>query len=144
MPRELTGAGELINGSTVYAVPRAPEVRRLDRLLRLDDLSRGLLLGGMGAVRGPHASLQSFRRGPVAVTARVRVGPPVRPPASQSDIRRLNASWSEFRRLQADPRTRMCVRRRVRKSVLFAKHIAGRRGSAPGPYRRTQDSQWSC
>lgn len=43
-------------------------------------------------------------------------------------------------------RTKECVRRRQRKSVLFALKVAGRRrhhGSG-GSYRRRPESQWSC
>lgn len=37
-----------------------------------------------------------------------------------------------------------CLRRRRRREVLFALKRAGRRGSAPGPYRRTKFSSYSC
>lgn len=37
-----------------------------------------------------------------------------------------------------------CVRRKERKSVLFAEGVAGRRGSAPGPYRRNVFSSYRC
>lgn len=41
-------------------------------------------------------------------------------------------------------RASVCVSRLQRKQVLFARGIAGRRGSAPGPYHRNMDSQRSC
>lgn len=50
--------------------------------------------------------------------------------------------WSS--RAVLDPRTRICVARHVRKSVLFARGVAGRGGGHHGPYRRTKDSFFSC
>lgn len=38
----------------------------------------------------------------------------------------------------------VCRTRAARREVLFARKVAGRRGSAPGPYRRTLDSQVRC
>lgn len=40
-------------------------------------------------------------------------------------------------------RTRICIRRKVRREVLFALDLHGRHG-AGGSYNRTQDSQYSC
>lgn len=41
-------------------------------------------------------------------------------------------------------RVTVCMRRRERREVLWARGLAGRSGSAPGPYRRGPDSAWSC
>lgn len=41
-------------------------------------------------------------------------------------------------------RVRMCVRRAIRRRVLFARFVAGRRGRSPGPYRRNGFSQFGC
>lgn len=39
---------------------------------------------------------------------------------------------------------RYCIQRGMRREVLFARGVAGRRGSAPGPYRRKESSNWRC
>lgn len=39
---------------------------------------------------------------------------------------------------------RYCMQRHSRREVLFARGVAGRRGSAPGPYRRKESSNWRC
>lgn len=41
-------------------------------------------------------------------------------------------------------RVRFCVQRSQRREVLFALNRAGYSGSAPGRYRRTQNSQYRC
>lgn len=56
--------------------------------------------------------------------------------------------WAQLRRLQmAAPRKVLfCVRRRVRREVLFAAGIGGTRGlrGRRGRYRRTQESSFTC
>lgn len=73
-------------------------------------------------------------------TTRVVYGPkpslPL-PPSRRTQFLGLN-------RLLANPRVTMCVRRKQRREVLFAMRRAGFSGSAPGPYRRTNNSSWSC
>lgn len=151
MPRSLFDAGEPLS-LALPEVPRVPEVRRLHRLALLSDSSDALsLLRGMGSEPVPHVgSLARRRRGVLAgpvLFPRRRLSHP--PPASPFDLHHLNRSWSEFRRLQiASPgKVDFCVRRKVRRSVLFAKGIGGRRHSAPGrggSYYRRQESAWSC
>lgn len=50
-------------------------------------------------------------------------------------------------KMLAPKRVLFCIRRKVRREVLFALRRAGFRGSGPGKggrYRRTQDSQYRC
>lgn len=48
-------------------------------------------------------------------------------------------------RLQLPKRDLVCVRRKVRRGVMFARSVAGRSGSAwPKPRRRSIDSSYSC
>lgn len=62
--------------------------------------------------------------------------------------RRLAQSWRAFNVLAVPvPRkVAFCVRRHVRRSVLFATGVAGRRRSPGrgGSYRRTESSAWRC
>lgn len=46
--------------------------------------------------------------------------------------------------IRAPLKVRFCLRRKERREVLFAKRKVGYRGSSPGPYRRTANSQWRC
>lgn len=48
--------------------------------------------------------------------------------------------------LRVPSRVRFCIRRKERRSILFAYRKVGYRGSSPGRrgYRRVQDSQYSC
>lgn len=46
--------------------------------------------------------------------------------------------------LRVPAKVAFCVRRKQRREVLFSLRVAGRRGSAPGPYRRTPDSYYTC
>lgn len=55
------------------------------------------------------------------------------------------ADWAAFRKLPAlDHRTRVCVSRRVRRGVLFAFNVAGKRGLGRGGVRRSVDSSYGC
>lgn len=50
-------------------------------------------------------------------------------------------------RIKEPEAVRFCVQRKVRRGVLFARDVAGRRHSAPGrggKYRRSVHSLWSC
>lgn len=66
----------------------------------------------------------------------VRVGPSPRPLQA---FRGFNVL-----RFPAPGKVLACVRRRMRREVMFAKQIAGRRGLGTGGVRRTADSAWSC
>lgn len=46
--------------------------------------------------------------------------------------------------LQAPAGAFLCAQRQIRKEVLFAKSVAGKRGGSPGPYRRNWKSERSC
>lgn len=47
--------------------------------------------------------------------------------------------------MRSPGRVDFCVRRKVRKEVLFARGVAGRSGGSPKRnYERTQNSQYSC
>lgn len=58
--------------------------------------------------------------------------------------KRIAASWREFNVLRADPRQSFCVRRAVRRNVLFARGVAGRRGLGRHGVRRSVSSAWRC
>lgn len=111
--------------------------RFLDPLAQLR--SRVASLWGYGAHK-PHASLLRPANASVRVSAAV----------GRSPIRPLQAlrpsTWDGLASLRVPvPRqAAFCVRRKLRREVMFAKHVAGRRGSAPGPYHRTADSHWTC
>lgn len=146
-------AGEPTDGSTGLGAPR-PNVHRLSgvaRLLDLDERYSGRPLAGVwGPPRGPHASpVVPGRAGRRGATVSARVGPPRRPLKAIRQRRTdVAADWRAFSVLRAMPRNvGFCVARRVRRSVLFALGVGGRRGSArggSGGYRRTVTSQWSC
>lgn len=46
--------------------------------------------------------------------------------------------------LRVPKKVLFCIKRKARRSVLFAWRKVGFRGSSPGPYRRTQNSMWRC
>lgn len=46
-------------------------------------------------------------------------------------------------RIAVPSKVKFCIVRKVRREVLFARDVAGRRGLS-GPYRRNQNSQYSC
>lgn len=74
---------------------------------------------------------------------RASVGLPVtvpRPPARQSKRQALLSAF----RPQASPVSTPCKQRQTRKEVIFASGVGGVRRSAPGPYRRTNLSNYSC
>lgn len=66
------------------------------------------------------------------------------PPRVSRPAKRGSFSPLSLLRIFSPKRVVFCVRRKIRKEVLFALGRAGFRGSSPGPYRRTQDSQYKC
>lgn len=127
-------AGEASFPST-RSVPR-DGVRRLSWVDLVESIP-SVSKPGYGAGQ-PHDYLVRRRR---------RLPVPVRvPPVPHPFARQRAASWQAFRllKVRVPSRVRFCVQRHQRKQVLFARGVAGRRGSAPGPYRRTENSQWRC
>lgn len=97
---------------------------------------------GMGGGPAPHASPRARQ-----VVRVVRAGPlVVRAPVTPLQARRRKADWLAFRQLRitAPGSVAFCVRRKVRREVMFAKQIAGRRGLGRGGVRRSESSNWSC
>lgn len=124
------------------------------RLLQLDTYGRPesrLELSLLG-VKGARAPFASPRRSPaVRLGSRAPVArrASLAPPAHASQFRFPRRSWSSFNAVTfREPRKEViCVRRSARRGVLFARGVAGRRGSAPGrnsSYHRNQFSSWSC
>lgn len=89
------------------------------------------------------------------------------PPLSQGypDPVRQRSSWSRFLQygfpsaprysrkegrsfnvlqMLTPSRVAFCVRRKMRREVLFSYRRIGFSGSSPGPYRRNQNSQYRC
>lgn len=91
---------------------------------------RPLLVSTWSTTRSPHLA----RPGQVLSPLR---------PRSESRGRELRPPMYQLR-MSAPSRSSFCHRRKERRQVLFAIRRAGYSGSAPGPYRRTQDSQYSC
>lgn len=117
----------LVHRFTEFDHPSA--VRRIDALLP-----------GYGAGE-PHEDLWRIRRRRLVV------------PSASGSVRRFHsaspqvrASWQSLNVLRFPfPRSvDVCVKRKTRRNVLFAKGVAGRRGGSPGPYKRTVFSAWSC
>lgn len=97
---------------------------------------------GYGAGQ-PHVSPYVRRRLPgVGATGQARRA--FTPPRLLQAQRRID--WHAFQqlRVRVPARVRFCVQRHQRKQVLFALKVAGRRGSAPGPYRRREEFNWRC
>lgn len=84
-----------------------------------------------------------------SVSRRIRLRPrsvSLYPPLAKQPLRSVGVIPSllwhvQLRRPSA---VKFCVQRSSRREVLFARGVAGRRGSAPGPYRRTQRSYYGC
>lgn len=66
-----------------------------------------------------------------------------KPPSTKPPLRLLS-QWMRVLQIRAPSRVGFCVRRKVRKEVLFAKRVAGRRGLGRRGVRFTQDSQYRC
>lgn len=130
------------------ATPQVPRVLSpIQKLLR-DELyssrpvpkARAVLDYSWG--RGP-AVLEERRR------ARRALPRSIPPPHAKRLDRRLfiKGWWNKLNRLQAKPYQLFCVKRKVRRSVLFAKRVAGYKRRSPGSgggYRRSITSQWRC
>lgn len=48
--------------------------------------------------------------------------------------------YREFGMVEFNP----CEKIKERKEVLFAKGVAGKKGSAPGPYKKRSKIKWDC
>lgn len=128
-----------------------PTVHRslVQRLAALDSFAKGdwISPGGYGGA-SPHASQR--RRSPlVKVGGTAYRGRAVTPPPSMQARRLISSSWRAFNTLQfRNPQKEViCVRRAVRRNVLFAMGRAGsgRSGWSRGTrYRRTPFSQYRC
>lgn len=133
----------------IHSLPEVPRPGVYRRALVADiygdDLARLLLprtdlsitsSGPWGMGRQPHGSLRRLQV--------PRWGAPPRG-AHRPTIPPLQA-WAGLNVLrERHPQSVVhCVRRKVRRSVLFARDVAGRRGGSPGPYHRNEFSQWSC
>lgn len=87
----------------------------------------------------------ALRQSPARALAR-RLSVFLPPAATPLRRRGVSRRYEALRQLPvAVPRkVRFCVERKRRREVIFAIGVGGRRGSAPGPYRRTQESQYAC
>lgn len=141
---DTAGESQFFDSTEHASVPRGG-VRRLLSLDASGDPERIFWSGVWGPPGGPHASPRSAVRSAVAWRPLVKV--PRRIRSLQAQQRR--ADWRAFQLLQvqAPARVRFCVARKMRKQVLFALGVAGRRGSAPGRggrYWRSENSNWRC
>lgn len=108
-------------------------------------LPRDVAAASSSFLHGPHRAIvftppAPFKRLP-ARRGVVYAPPPVRTPTRKS-----GGPWRFWGSLsvRVPERVKFCVQRKERREVLFARRVAGRRGTAPGPYRRSPKSQWSC
>lgn len=136
-------AGASLFDATFPGAPRSVVRRLLDL-----DSPESRFLGGIGGV-APDASLRS----PTVPRRRfARPLPPARLPLiasrlAKARIAQFERSWREFRLLpRLSPNDKACIRRRVRKQVLFASRVAGRKRSPGrgGTYHRKLDSLYRC
>jgi len=76
----------------------------------------------------------------------VRSSQPVRVfyPSTGRKIATNRDSPLKLLRFTSPARVVLCVKRGIRREVLFAQKVAGFKGRSPGPYRRTQNSQYGC
>lgn len=121
-------AGELVYGSS-GTLPRAQErVRRLSPLDSLFTVSQ--------ASAAFHEAAEDYALGRKPQHSYARLSPAKRFFRGYEALRVL--------KLDAPNRVMFCIRRKLRKEVLFALGKAGFSGSTRGRYRRTADSQWRC
>lgn len=136
-------------GGTTRSVPRAGVYRSLSRpegAALPDYITR--LFNPLGAYRARVNALwpgygagKPRRIQPVSA----RVSAAVRESRSPLQaIRRSTWGLLGSLRVPVPDKVRFCVRRKVRRGVLFAMDVAGRRGLGRGGVTRTPDSAWSC
>lgn len=77
---------------------------------------------------------------------RVERLPLSRSPHLRQPEQKIGHKYDPMRILQVQipQRVKFCVQRKVRRQVLFAQKVAGRSGGSPGPYRRTENSNYKC
>lgn len=128
-------AGEPSNALTL-GLPRSG----VHRFMESDRRSVLPVWSGYGADE-PHVSIRRRLKLPVRA-----VRPSVLGPSRLLQAIRRAESWRAFNVLQVrvPARVRFCQQRSTRRQVLFAAGVGGRRGSAPGPYRRSENSNWRC
>jgi len=135
-----------IAGATIPSLRLAVPRDGVLRLLELDDDRSDSpylrFMSGYGADK-PHVASR-IRPWPV-----VRVSAARRSPVTPLIAQRRKASRLALYevRVQAPSREQFCVRRHVRKSVLFARGVAGHRRRSPGlggSYKRVWSSAWGC
>lgn len=150
-PESFSSPGALISGATEGA-PDSSVHRSFDRLFNMADLYRGddaALLRRLRVGYGATSPMQApVRRSPL-----VRVGTG----STRTQVNRrstlykpaVSSSWRALNVLQVRvPSSEVfCVRRHIRKGVLFARGVAGHRHRSPGrggTYSRNPWSQWRC
>lgn len=140
-PETFSDAGDPYSYDLAVAAPR-PLVHRL---LTLDSVSDGDWSTGRGYGGRPESPIKTLRRAFPRVFVRASAGVSRQPNPLQAQRRRA-LDWRAFNalRVAVPQRVRFCIQRKSRREVLFAFRVAGRRGSAPGPYRRRVESSWSC
>lgn len=118
--------------------------------LLVDGLEAASLVGGLPR-RGIQAedAARVWRPAATRRHAEVLLPTPARKaPKATNSI--LKAPWGSLshRLRYADPRlVLVCLRRKIRREVLFAKNIGGHKHKSPGrggSYRRSKNSNWSC
>lgn len=150
-PEPSFSPGALISGATEGA-PGSLVHRSFDRLFNMADLYAGddaALLRRLHVGYGATSPMQApVRRSPLV---RVGTGPARTQVNRRSTLYKpaVSSSWRALNVLQvrAPSKEVFCVRRRMRKGVLFARGIAGARRRSPGrggTYHRNTWSQWRC
>lgn len=97
--------------------------------------SRSLLARLVRAAAVPRQLAAQALRRPPQVFLKSRAGP---------RGQRRRATFFPLHQLELKRKDVVCVRRNARREVLFAQGKAGYGGSAPGRYRRTSNSNYSC
>lgn len=98
--------------------------------------------------RGIPAQARLDTEMPPARARRVRTWTPPLPlakPLLRSSAERRSRGLSFLSKLRADPRVGFCLKRGIRREVLFAMRVAGSRGVGRGKkWKRNYNSQWRC
>lgn len=141
-----TGAPQFFGASEAAPSPLAHR-SLVSVLAELDSFAKGETFTRRG-VWGELAPWMPRRSLPVVrVGGTAFVGRRVTPPPSLQAQQRINRSWRRFNVAPLSRKDVICVRRGVRRNVLFALSRVGRgrRGSQVGrPYRRGPFSFYSC